>query len=301
MTNNSENPTPESTSRTRPAFSARWRGYDRVQVDAYVEHQRRLADALRDRAQRAEARLTTDATVAPVANRAPQSANCPPATAPHGIAAAPVTGDGRPTVGPVGTSRTRTLEPPVAAGAGARPTDRRLAQNGGPPTPGSPSSGAAAETRTDGQAQDEHPSAARSSRATHIGVAAIALAIAGAVVGFGMSHSSASARPESMQIGATRPQGIHAWRGVAPVPLVVLEAIPHGRCWVQVRSSGPKGPAVFEGTLAPGVRWSTRSNRALWVEVGWASHLHLTIAGRVLTLTGGPTVLTIRGSSVRRS
>ena len=48
---------PYESSQARPAFTGRWRGYDRHHVDSYVEHQHRLVDALRQRALRAEARL----------------------------------------------------------------------------------------------------------------------------------------------------------------------------------------------------------------------------------------------------
>lgn len=285
----------------RPSFAARWRGYDRVQVDTYVEHQHRLAAALRDRAQRAEARLTGDATEPSGGAPAPRPQAAPRPQTSHDTSRRTVARTVR-TLSGSRHPRGWHLEPPVIAGAGAGSEMLRLAHD---------DDGTAARTQQDvidrtepqthGATQREAAAAPRASGRIAVGLAVTVLAAVGAVVWFGFRRPSASARPGSVHAGVIQPHAGHATHGTAPPPDLVLDAMPHARCWVRVRSGGPTGPIVFQATLIHGSGWATSPTGSLWVEVGWASHLHATLAGRTLRLTGGPTTVIIRGSSVTQT
>lgn len=63
----------------------------------------------------------------------------------------------------------------------------------------------------------------------------------------------------------------------APVRLVLTAAL--GESWVEARAGSPTGPLLYQGTLAGG-QTVRLSSRRLWVRLGAASNLALTLNGK---------------------
>lgn len=57
--------------------------------------------------------------------------------------------------------------------------------------------------------------------------------------------------------------------------------------WVRVVRGTPNGPLAWEGTLAPAQRVRLPVGGTLWMRVGWAPSLQVTLGGRAVPLTGG--------------
>ena len=67
--------------------------------------------------------------------------------------------------------------------------------------------------------------------------------------------------------------------------------------WVQVRRAGPRGPVVFEGTIAAGAARTFPLGR-LWMRVGWGPALQVAVGDRVQELPAGTTEVTVTSAGI---
>ncbi len=273
-------------SEAQPTFIGRWRGYDRHHVDAYVEHQQKLADALRQRALRAEARLGAIVTAgehqgqfAGEVDLAERRARIEPWQEAEEIV----------TRLEVDLAERRTRIEPLGPGADPpvwelddRMGDELATEHGLIPV--DPSEGTPTESPV--RRVTRRPPRRRS---TATGIAATAAVLAAALVWLGLGASGRSvARP--LRVVPTPLRPAHAVRrshGAPVAPALILESAVGKRCWIGVRRGGPTGAVVYQGTLVPGARWATRIRRPLWIDVGWAPNLRVVLGGRVLLLSEG--------------
>ncbi|HVE62645.1 MAG TPA: helix-turn-helix domain-containing protein [Mycobacteriales bacterium] len=70
--------------------------------------------------------------------------------------------------------------------------------------------------------------------------------------------------------------------------LRVRVPVPGGKCYVQVREGGPRGPKLFEGTLTTGAVKDFRSTKPLYLLLGNAGAVTLVVNGRDLGSPGRP-------------
>jgi hypothetical protein len=57
---------------------------------------------------------------------------------------------------------------------------------------------------------------------------------------------------------------------------------PRGRCWLSIRSGGPTGPVVYEGTLEQGKSLHFGLGRNLWVRMGRPDTLDISLSGKLV-------------------
>jgi hypothetical protein len=71
-----------------------------------------------------------------------------------------------------------------------------------------------------------------------------------------------------------------------------------GGSYVRVQRGGPAGPVVYEGTVYPGQTVRLRARRSLWMRVGWAPNLRVSVNGRPAPLGGGTGNFTVTPAAV---
>lgn len=71
-----------------------------------------------------------------------------------------------------------------------------------------------------------------------------------------------------------------------------------GGSYVRVQRGGPAGPVVYEGTVYPGQTVRLRARRSLWMRVGWAQNLRVSVNGRPAPLAGGTGNFTVTPRAV---
>jgi cytoskeleton protein RodZ len=74
---------------------------------------------------------------------------------------------------------------------------------------------------------------------------------------------------------ATKPSVVH-------VAQTTVISAPRGRCWLSVRSGGPTGPVVYEGTLEQGKSLHFGLAHTLWVRMGRPDALDITLGGKLV-------------------
>jgi cytoskeleton protein RodZ len=57
---------------------------------------------------------------------------------------------------------------------------------------------------------------------------------------------------------------------------------PRGRCWLSIRSGGPSGPVVYEGTLEQGKSLHLALGHDLWVRMGAPEALDISLGGKIV-------------------
>jgi hypothetical protein len=56
-----------------------------------------------------------------------------------------------------------------------------------------------------------------------------------------------------------------------------------GRCWLSIRTGGPKGPVVYEGVLEQGKSLHFALGRSLWVRMGRPDSVDVSVGGHLVT------------------
>ncbi|MBV8064676.1 MAG: helix-turn-helix domain-containing protein [Actinobacteria bacterium] len=87
---------------------------------------------------------------------------------------------------------------------------------------------------------------------------------------------------------------------VKPTPVLTSITASRGTCWILVRSNGPSGAILYEGTLQQGEAKHFRFVTKLWVRMGRPDALDITVAGHAVTglpATPSNVVLTPAGSA----
>jgi cytoskeletal protein RodZ len=105
---------------------------------------------------------------------------------------------------------------------------------------------------------------------------------------------SAAARPGTATAPARSPRRAPAG---ASVRLTLAGEGTKGS-YVRVQRGGATGPVIYEGTVSPGTTVRLRSSRPLWMRVGWAPNLHVSVNGRQMPLSGGTGNFTVTSTSV---
>lgn len=109
--------------------------------------------------------------------------------------------------------------------------------------------------------------------------------------GSGPDHPPAARGPTAT--ATSRPAGSIARttrrRGPPARAELVLAGTGSAGSWVRVQHGGPTGPAVYEGMLGPSRSVRLTVAGALWMRVGWAPSLRVTLGGRSVTLPGSGT------------
>ncbi len=75
---------------------------------------------------------------------------------------------------------------------------------------------------------------------------------------------------------------------VQPGGVFLRVRVPGGKCYVQVREGGPRGPKLFEGILATGAVKDFRSAKPLYLLLGNAGAVTLVVNGRDIGSPGRP-------------
>jgi Helix-turn-helix domain/RodZ C-terminal domain len=70
---------------------------------------------------------------------------------------------------------------------------------------------------------------------------------------------------------------------VSAKPAFASISAARGRCWLLVRTGGPKGAVLYEGVLEQGQAKRFRVGTRLWVRMGRPGALDITVAGRAVT------------------
>jgi hypothetical protein len=68
--------------------------------------------------------------------------------------------------------------------------------------------------------------------------------------------------------------------------------------YVRVQRGGATGPVIYEGTVSPGTTVRLRGSRPLWMRVGWAPNLRVSVNGHRMPLSGGTGNFTVTSASV---
>jgi len=117
-------------------------------------------------------------------------------------------------------------------------------------------------------------------------VAAVVLVIAG-IAGLVASRLGGSSTPRRAATPpSTRAQTTTAvskpasTRTTSAPPAVAVLTATRGRCWLLVRSGGPTGAVLWEGTLEQGRTKTFRLRPNVWVRMGAPSMLDLRVGGR---------------------
>ena len=141
----------------------------------------------------------------------------------------------------------------------------------------------------------------RRSRRREASWVAVGLLGAIALVVWMGAHSGSPDSPPP--ISASPPQA-----AAAPVPTaapaaprtvrLVLTGTGTNGSWVKVARGGPSGPVAWVGTLAPAQRVRLPVSGTLWMRVGWAPSLRVSLGGREVPLEGGTGDYLIRRAGV---
>jgi transcriptional regulator with XRE-family HTH domain len=116
-----------------------------------------------------------------------------------------------------------------------------------------------------------------------------ALVASFAALGMGGGHATGNAPPlvaakhvaKTTASAATPPTVVTKPSAVHLAQTTVISA-PRGRCWISVRSGGPTGPVVYEGTLEQGTSLHFGLGHDLWVRMGRPDTLDITVGGKLV-------------------
>jgi hypothetical protein len=135
----------------------------------------------------------------------------------------------------------------------------------------------------------------RRSRRRELGWVAIGmLGTLAAVIWLG-AHGSSPSPPEQEAASVPRPAAAPSATAAPAVPRpaaagparLELTGAGTGGCWVRVQRGGPAGPVAYEGTLAPAQTVRLPVTGTLWLRVGWAPSLRVSLGGDGVALPGG--------------